>query len=129
MKSLKKLSLLLLFAILSMGLVACSNISVTKESSTKNVVPTANKILVKVMIAQKSKDYTVKSETNLLTFAKNQLAANEANGLINSVAGMKSDPTNKAYLMFKLNGKVSNVGAEEVKLKEGDKIEFYISKF
>ncbi len=86
-------------------------------------------ISVQVTVGKQTTNYTVKQGSTLLALSENKLHANVTKGLINSIDHLASDPKTDSYLMFKVNGKVSQVGASEVKLKNGDKIEFYLSKF
>jgi hypothetical protein len=127
MKKSKKIYLLMAAALLGLNLTACSTNTSTKGSSSTEQSQTM--ISVQITIDGKTKSYKAEKGSNLLDLTKKQLHADETKGLINSLDGIKSDPANKAYIMFKVNGTDSTVGAKDVKLKEGDKIEFYLSKF
>lgn len=121
-KQIKKIFTLCFALGLILVLSSCAK-STTKASSNTNAIS------IQIIENSKTTTYKTVSDTTLLKFAQEKLHADEKGGLINAIDGMKSDPTNKAYLMFKVNGKISEVGASAVKLKNGDKVEFYISKY
>ncbi|MDR2976687.1 MAG: DUF4430 domain-containing protein [Streptococcaceae bacterium] len=127
MKKTRKILLLFIMAVISLSQTACTSNSNQKTSeSTKQ---SQSKVTIQITIDGKTNSYKAEQGSNLLDLVKKQLHADETDGLINSVDGLKSDPANKTYLMFKVNGTDSAVGAADVKLKDGDKIEFYLSKF
>lgn len=124
-KYLKKFIALLVLAVFALGLTACSTSSNAKKNSSTN----SSQVSVQIIENDQTRVYRVKKATTLMDLAKTKLHAKVSNGMINAIDGMKSDPAHKAYLMFKVNGKDSQVGASQVKLKKGDKVEFYISKY
>lgn len=50
-------------------------------------------------------------------------------GLVDSINGVKADKSKKEYWAFYVNGEYAKVGPGEYKVKQGDKIEWQISKF
>lgn len=132
MKKIRKTLLVTSVLALSLGLTACSaNDNSSKSSSSTaatSSVATKDQVKFTVTIADKTNTYTVKKGTNLLDFAKDKLGAKDTSGFIDSIDGLKTSKTDKIYLMFKVNGKDSEVGAKDVTLKSGDKIEFYTIK-
>ena len=118
----KRFIVVIFTVLLGLALVGCST-SATKTRSSGTEVP------VKITVGSSTKTYEVVKGSTLLALVKNKLHANETKGFINSIDGLASNPTKKLYLMFKVNGQLSNVGAADVKLKDGDHIEFYLSKY
>ena len=49
----------------------------------------------------------------------------ETNGFITSIDGKQQDEKAGLYWMFKVNGKLASKAANQIKAKDGDKIEFY----
>ncbi|MFV0555800.1 MAG: DUF4430 domain-containing protein [Lactovum sp.] len=129
MEKLKKIVFIFATVILSMTLMACSNTSTTDTSSSVSQSEKISKVSFQIIMEDKKESYSAEEGTNLLDFVKSEFEVDETDGFINSIGNLKSDTQNNAYLMFKVNGEDSAVGAADVELKEGDEIEFYISKF
>ncbi|MDR3191097.1 MAG: DUF4430 domain-containing protein [Lactobacillaceae bacterium] len=119
----------LVLIILAIGLYMGFASKHQPNNQANNNAAKVSTLKVTVIIDQQAKSYQVTKGINLLDFATKQLAAKDNNGLITAVGSLHQDETAKAYILFKVNGKVSSVGANDVVLKDGDKVEFYIEKY
>lgn len=53
----------------------------------------------------------------------------ETDGLINGIGSIVANPDNKEFLALYVNGEMATVGANDLKLKDGDVIEFKIENW
>ncbi|MDR0298208.1 MAG: DUF4430 domain-containing protein [Streptococcaceae bacterium] len=130
MKRIKKWVLTVSVVLVALGLSACSSAKTSTASSSVSQSSSivSNQIKIQIVIGKTTTSYEVKKGTNLLDFAVAKLGAKESSGFLNSINGLKTSSADKIYLMFKVNGKDSQVGAKDVILKAGDTIEFYTTK-
>lgn len=120
----KKLLFSISMLLLSLVLIACSN-NTGNSSSQK-----AKEVTVQVIIKPdgkeaKRKSVAIDKGATVMKALKKAYKVEEKDGFITSIDGNKQDETRKLYWMFKVNDKVASKGAEEIKVKKDDKIEFY----
>lgn len=130
-KTFKVLQILLIISYTSTILAACSNsnLNVSKTRSSLSTAKSESMNTVTVKIGEKTQSYQVNKNVSLLDFAVAQLNAEQTKGFITSVGNLKQDTKSSMYVMFKVDGKESTVGAGSVKLMDGEKIEFYLAKY
>ncbi|MGT2948050.1 DUF4430 domain-containing protein [Streptococcus devriesei] len=120
----KKLLFSISMLLLSLVLIACSN-NTGNSSSQK-----AKEVTVQVIIKPdgkeaKRKSVAIDKGATVMKALKKAYKVEEKDGFITSIDDNKQDETRKLYWMFKVNDKVASKGAEEIKVKKDDKIEFY----
>ncbi|MBS7578004.1 MULTISPECIES: DUF4430 domain-containing protein [unclassified Enterococcus] len=97
----------------------------TKETSTSQT----EMVKVEVTLTKEGSDTVekqveAKKGTNLLDLMTTQFKAKADNGFITEINGWAQDEAAGKYWLFKVNGTDSQVGAKEVKLKNGDQYDF-----
>lgn len=116
----KKLFSLLTLA-LALMLGACSaNSAKSSDNQVQKVqlVVTANNNTTNEEVEAK-KDQTV------MDVLKANYDVKEKDGFITAIDGVEQDEKAKKYWMFKVNGEMAPKAADQIKVKNGDKIEFY----
>ncbi|MDG3132171.1 DUF4430 domain-containing protein [Streptococcus suis] len=119
----KKLSLLVL-AVATLLLGACSSTQDTKKETTVQVV-------VQVTVDGKSEreEVTVAEGDSVMEVLASQHQVTEENGLITAIDGVSQDTSTNTYWLYKVNGKMAEKGAKDVTVSNGDEIEFYLETF
>ncbi|EHI70299.1 DUF4430 domain-containing protein [Streptococcus ictaluri] len=115
----------LLLTVLSLSLVACSQGNNASQESKKTVANQQVRLIVKE--DQDTIDEKVafdKGET-VLEVLKENYKVQEKDGFITAIDGIEQDTKAQKYWFFKVNGKMADKGANQLKVKDGDKIEFY----
>ena len=72
-----------------------------------------------------SKKVTYQSGDSLLEILKANFEVKEKDGFITSIDGHAQDEAKGLYWMFKVNGEMAPKAANQITVKDGDKLEFY----
>lgn len=122
------ISLALIFSCLL--LVACGNSQASKSADKKTDTSKQSVTLIIKTDAKTTKEeVSFKKGATVRDVLKSKVKIEEKGGLITSINGIKQDQTAGKYWFFKVNGKLSNTGADQTKVKSGDKIEFYMDVY
>lgn len=127
MKKFLLTSLTLLFAFI---LVACGNSSSKKETvtSTTSKMSQVELVLSPLDSKKTTKTVTVKKDATAMDVVDQAFDVEQKDGFITSIDGKAQNEAKNIYWLFKVNGKDASKGANDVKVKEGDKLEFYQKK-
>ncbi len=119
----KKISILLtLFLTFLLG--ACANTSSQTSGSTIDItLQITNKDQVN------RQEVTAKQGDSVMNILKAHHDIEEDNGLITKIDGISQDTSTNTYWMYKVNGKLAEKGANDLKVSDGDEIEFYLETF
>jgi hypothetical protein len=121
----KKISLIIASLFLLVTLVGCGA-NTTKSHIATSSTESSQKAKIEIIGA---KTITGNVGENLLDTLKSNVKVVESKGFITSINGKAQDAKKNLYWMYKVNGKVANVGAGDYKLKSGDKVEFYLGSY
>lgn len=119
-KILSSIAITLLF---TTGCSAQSNQAKETDSSKTEIVK-VEVTLTKAGADTVEKQVEAKKDSNLLDLMTTQFKAKADNGFITEINGWAQDEAAGQYWLFKVNGVDSQVGAKEVKLKNGDQYDF-----
>ncbi|MGT2757446.1 DUF4430 domain-containing protein [Streptococcus ovuberis] len=86
-------------------------------------------VLVKFADKETEKEVTFEVGDSVMDVLEDNFTVNEEDGLVTAINGVSQDPAKNTYWMYKVNGKMADVGAESYEVKPGDKIEFYLETF
>lgn len=124
---------ILLSLLLSVSLVGCSQVTDTIDKANQTVeqvnetVNNVNKVVEVVngnsLTIEVPNDFDGKVLMELL---KANHTIDEKDGFINSVDGLVADASKKEFLAIYHNGEMATVGANDLVLKSGDKVEFKV---
>ncbi len=103
-------------------LTACAQSESTDSRSSKEL-----KVQLIVTVGTNTTDEVVTFEKGdtVMDVLKANYKVKETNGFITSIDGKQQDEKAGLYWMFKVNGKLASKAANQIKAKDGDKIEFY----
>lgn len=116
----------------STALVACSQ---ANPSATNTQQDTDNKVVGQVTLIVKYPDKTYEEKVGfeqndtVMDVLDDQLDIEDDKGMVTSIEDVAQDDATSTYWMYKVNDEMASVGAEELKVKDGDKIEFYMETF
>ncbi|MEK3808232.1 DUF4430 domain-containing protein [Metabacillus sp. SLBN-84] len=126
----------LLLALMS----ACGNAA--EENKTEEAKPAAESeeqaeelkasvTLTKNEMAEKveSKEVVFEEGQSLMDAMKSQFEVEESGGFISGIDGIKASESDKTYWHLIVNGEDAMTGANDIKLKDGDKIEFDLRNY
>lgn len=117
----KKLCKLLLITATVFLLAACSNTDKkTKPAEEKHV-----RLIVKTGSDKTDEKVSFKKGATVMDVLKANYKVKEKNGFITAIDGLKQDEKAGRYWMFDVNDKLAPKAADKMKVKDGDKIEFY----
>ncbi|MBG9367167.1 DUF4430 domain-containing protein [Streptococcus sp. NLN64] len=132
----KKLALLALTALALTG-CATNNQSATESSSSS--AASSSQVVesnITVSVTQDGKaienspfELSFKEGDKLLDVMKAQMDIKEENGLVTSINGVEQQPDEQKYWLFDVNGQMSDKGAQDVELKDGDKIDWKLEAY
>ncbi|MDR2832179.1 MAG: DUF4430 domain-containing protein [Streptococcaceae bacterium] len=122
MKHWKKLVTLLAMVAALFIFTGCTN-------SNAEQIAEDEKINVQIVIEDKTHDFEIYPNTTLLELVTKELDAKDEDGFVTSVGTLESDPSTNTWLLFNKNGEMATVGAQDLILKDGDIIEFYLEQF
>ncbi|MFC3931405.1 DUF4430 domain-containing protein [Streptococcus dentapri] len=107
-------------------LVACGNAKSDKTADNSKA-DSDNKItlIIKSNDGEKNQDLIFKKGDTVMDVLKAHAKVEEKNGFITSINGTAQDESAGKYWMFKINDKLAPKAANQIKVKNGDKIEFY----
>ncbi|MDR0298229.1 MAG: PocR ligand-binding domain-containing protein [Streptococcaceae bacterium] len=71
------------------------------------------------------KTYVIRKDITLLEFVKTELHGIALNSMIISMDNLKQSSIENGFIKFKINGKISLIGAKDIKLHDGDSLSFY----
>lgn len=63
---------------------------------------------------------------SVMKLLESQTSVKQTGGFITSISGHEQNAAKKQYWMFKVNGKLAMKGANDIKLKNNDNVEFYL---
>lgn len=123
----KKISQLLIALFMLIGLSACSpkNDSNTTPSSKEQLV----ELIVKLDNEEISEKVTFEDGETVMDVLKENYKVKENKGFITEIDGVSQDEAAGKYWMFDVNDKTAPKAANQIKLKDGDKVEFYQQVF
>ncbi|MHB9782488.1 DUF4430 domain-containing protein [Streptococcus sp. 10F2] len=131
----KKFALLALTALALTG-CATNNQSATEASSSSASSSQVMESKVTVSVTQDGKaienspfELSFKEGDKLLDVMKKQMDIKEENGLVTSINGIEQKPDEQKYWLFDVNGKMSDKGAQDVELKDGDTIDWKLEAY
>jgi len=122
----KKISYFALMICALLMLVACQ-----KKEQT-NAAEDSVRLIIEVKdnpSASLDKKVTIKEKQTLLSLLKENAKVVEKNGFITEINGVKQDENANKYWLFKVNDKLADKGANQIKVHSGDKIKFYLGSF
>ncbi|MGT2742872.1 DUF4430 domain-containing protein [Streptococcus plurextorum] len=113
--------------LLSLMLVACGNSGANQQTSTQS----QGKVHLIVTIDTNTIDEQVAFDEGdtVMDVLKANYAVEETDGFITAIDGQEQNPAEKLYWMFDVNGEMAPKAANQIKVQDGDKIEFYQEKF
>lgn len=97
----------------------------TAEETKATVALTKNNMEEEV----DSKEVAIKEGQTLMDVMKENFEVEEAGGFINGIDGIKASESEKTYWHLVVNGEDAMTGANEIELKDGDKIEFDLRNY
>ena len=91
----------------------------------------ASVTLTKNEMAEKvdAKEIAFKEGQNLMDAMKENFEIEETGGFINGIEGIQASEADKTYWHLIVNGEDAMTGANDIKLKDGDKIEFDLRNY
>ena len=128
---------LLALALLTLSLGACAQPAAPAKQTSQETTTTAKveqTITVNVKkdgepISGSPFTLTFKDGDKLLTVMKEQMQIVEKDGFVSAINGIEQEPANQKYWLFDVNGEMSQVGANQVDLKQGDVIDWKLEAF
>lgn len=131
----KKLTLLAL-TVLALTGCATNNQSATESSSSTASSSQVVESKITLSVTQDGKaienspfELSFKEGDKLLDVMKAQMDIQEENGLVTSINGISQQPDEQKYWLFDVNGQMSDKGAQDVQLKDGDKIDWKLEAY
>ncbi|MBF7094000.1 DUF4430 domain-containing protein [Streptococcus sp. HF-1907] len=121
----KKVFNLLLVGLMSLVLVACGNSGATKTSASSSAESLKIQLVVKEDTNTIDEKVTADKGDTVMDVLKDNYKVVEKDGFITSIDGISQDEKAGKYWMFKVNGKMAPKAADKIKVKNGDKVEFY----
>ncbi|MFC4651505.1 DUF4430 domain-containing protein [Lactococcus nasutitermitis] len=111
-------------ALALLGLAACQKSGTTSKPSTSTTV----RLTVQYSNKKSTTFENVKIKKNetVMTLLKSKEKVEATNGFITKIGKTEQNPVKKQYWMYKINGKLATKGASQEKLKNKDKIVFYL---
>lgn len=128
----KKLISSLCLAGLSLTLAACNQATPTSTSTQQDQDDAiVGQVTLIVKYPDKTYEQKVGFEQNdtVMDVLDDRLDIEDDNGMVTSIEDVAQDDVTSTYWMYKVNDEMASVGAEELKVKDGDKIEFYMETF
>ncbi len=125
----KKILLLFTMIVLVLGVSSCSEKNNVDSSSTTGDYESKATIEL-VEDGEKFKEETLEfnEDEKLLDIMKRNLDIVEKDGFIESIEKKSQDPDKNKYWLYEVNGEMAQVGANEYKLKDGDKVLFRLEE-
>lgn len=99
------------------------------ESQLQSETVTVNILVDGKAIEGSPFKWEVTKDMTLLEAMEHNLDIEENNGFISSINGYRQDEKSNKWWLFDYNGKMSEVGAAEVKLKSGDIVDWKLEAF
>lgn len=125
----KKLFKYLLLSVALLLLVACGNGGAdSAKESQKEVAGTVQLIVRREDDVTDEKVDFYKGDT-VMDVLKENYEVEESNGFITVIDGLAQDEEAGKYWMFDLNDDLAPKAADQIKVQDGDKIEFYQETF
>jgi Domain of unknown function (DUF4430) len=113
---------------LLLGAVGCSQQEAPVKQEQK-VTYTSNIILVDKDGNTSNKEITIEKDQILMDAMKQNFEVEENQGFISGIGSVKADDSKKEYLSLYLNGEMASVGANDIKLQDGDEVSFKIETY
>jgi hypothetical protein len=143
---LRTLISIVMTVVLSMGLVGCNaeqdtttgNDKSTEQTNTnENAASEVEQSHATITISKneqkeevQQKDVTFKEDENLLSVMNREFdIVDEGNGFITKIDNLSVDKEKNIWFFLMVNGKMAEVGAKDIVLKEGDKIVWDLHEF
>lgn len=123
----KKIFKLLVVSLLSVLLVACGNSKATKSTTTENQIKA--QLVVTIDTNKIDEQVTFSKGDTVMDVLKANFDVKEKDGFITAIDGKEQNEKEKIYWMFDINGELAPKAADQIELKEGDKVEFFQEKF
>lgn len=122
----KKIILLLSSLLTVLLLVACQTQSKPEETSAPRVQVT---LTVKTEKGLSSNKESYNEGTKVLEVLKSHHKVELESGMVTSIDGISQDSGKNTYWMYDINGEMAPKGVEEMTVKDGDTVEFYLQTF
>lgn len=123
----KKYFKLLPLALFSFCLIACA----AHQDNTKKQA-SSNESYVQLIVEEDSntvdEKVSFKKGDTVMDVLKANYKVKEKDGFITEIDGYKQDVKAKKYWFYKINDKMADKSANQLKVKKNDKIEFYLEK-
>lgn len=124
------------FLTIFIGVLVFSGCQLNTQTTqdTKQVSDEQTKARVTIKLNDMGKEITsqkiwYQSNDTLLQTLKNHFNVEEKNGFITSIENHAQDTNKNKYWTFTINGKMSEKGANEIKLKNKDQVVFDLNEF
>lgn len=124
------------FLTIFIGVLVFSGCQLNTQTTqdTKQVSDEQTKTRVTIKLNDMGKEITsqkiwYQSNDTLLQTLKNHFNVEEKNGFITSIENHAQDTNKNKYWTFTINGKMSEKGANEIKLKNKDQVVFDLNEF
>jgi Domain of unknown function (DUF4430) len=114
---------------LLLGAVGCSQQEAEQPKQEQKVTYTSNIILVDKDGNTSNKEISIEKDQILMDAMKQNFEVEENQGFISGIGSVKADDSKKEYLALYLNGEMASVGANDIKLQDGDEVSFKIETY
>lgn len=119
----KKLYEFLVLTGIVLFLAACSDSE--SNSSAKTSEDFQVRLIVKTGSDKTDEKVSFKKGDTVMDVLKANYKVKEKDGFITAIDGLSQDKKAGRYWMFDVNNKLASKSADKIKVKDGDKIEFY----
>lgn len=109
-------------------LIACSNSS-TGEKTSQSSEETKVRLIVKTDSNKTDEKVAFKKGATVMDVLKDNYKVKESGSFITTIDGVTQDKKAGRYWMFDVNDKLASKAADKIKVKNGDKIEFYLKVY
>lgn len=114
-----------LVAMLSLVLVACQQPTSQSEQTEMGQV----QLIVTTPKTKTDEKVTFQAGQTIMDVLKANYDVEETDGFITAIDGVKQDEAKQLYWLFDLNDEMAPKAADQIQVKDGDKIAFYQKSF
>ncbi|MEX2784301.1 DUF4430 domain-containing protein [Streptococcus sp. H49] len=121
----KKISKLIVTALSFIVLTACSTDSTATSSNSASSDTGTVQLIVQEDSNTIDENVTFEKGDTVMDVLQDNYEVEETDGFITAIDGIKQDEEAGKYWMFTINNELAPKAADQIKVKNGDKIEFY----
>ncbi|MEX2805123.1 DUF4430 domain-containing protein [Streptococcus sp. H31] len=121
----KKISKLIMTALSFIVLTACSTDSTATSSNSASSDTGTVQLIVQEDSNTIDENVTFEKGDTVMDVLQDNYEVEETDGFITAIDGIKQDEEAGKYWMFTINNELAPKAADQIKVKNGDKIEFY----